>query len=254
MNLSSMVNQALKAVKKHSPGILTGIGVTGFFIAAGMAVQETPKALKLIEKKKQELQVEKLTVKETVKTTWKCYIPSAITAITSAACIVGASSVSARRNAALATAYTISETAAREYRDKVVDAIGEKKEHAVRDAVAKEQIEKNPVSKSKVVVTGFGNTKCFDPWNSRYFDSDAERIRKGVNDLNYQLINEGCVSLNDFYYSIGLDESKTGEVLGWNINRDGQVQLRFSAQVDENNTPCLVLDFINPPQYGYSQY
>lgn len=254
MNLQSMARQALRSLKKHSPGILTGLGVAGLFATTVMAIEATPKALKLIEERKQELQVEKLTVKETVKTAWKCYIPSAVTAITSTACIVGASTVNAKRNAALATAYTISETAAREYKEKVVEAVGEKKEQLIRDEVAKEKIKKNPVSKCEVISTGKGNTRCFDPWNSRYFDSDAEKIRRAVNDLNYQLINEGCVSLNDFYYAAGLDESKTGEILGWNVNRDGQVQLRFSAQVDENNNPCLVLDFINPPKYGYSDY
>ena len=40
------------------------------------------------------------------------------------------------------TAYTISETALKEYKDKAVEVVGPKKEQAIRDAVAKEQLEK----------------------------------------------------------------------------------------------------------------
>ena len=254
MNVQSMTRQALRSLKKHSPGILTGIGIVGLLATSVMAVDATPKAMELIREKKDELGVEKLTAAETVKATWKCYIPAAVTAATSVACIVGANSVNAKRQAALATACTLSETAMREYKDKVVETIGEKKEREVMDAIAKDKIEKNPVSKSEVILTNKGDTLCFDPWSSRYFKSDAEKLRKAVNDLNYQLINEGCVTLNDFYYDIGLDETRPGETLGWNINRGGQVQFRFSSQVAEDGTPCLVLEFVNPPSYDYSQY
>ena len=254
MNLQTIARQTLRTLKKHSPGILTGIGIVGLLATSVMAVDATPKAMELIREKKEELGVEKLTAAETVKATWKCYIPAAVTAATSVACIVGANSVNAKRQAALATACTLSETAMREYKDKVVETIGEKKEREVMDAIAKDKIEKNPVSKSEVILTNKGDTLCFDPWSSRYFKSDAEKLRKAVNDLNYQLINEGCVTLNDFYYDIGLDETRPGETLGWNINRGGQVQFRFSSQVAEDGTPCLVLEFINPPSYDYSQY
>lgn len=254
MNLQTIARQTLRTLKKHSPGILTGIGIVGLLVTSVMAVDATPKAMELIREKKEELGVEKLTAAETVKATWKCYIPAAVTAATSVACIVGANSVNAKRQAALATACTLSETAMREYKDKVIETIGEKKEREVMDAIAKDKIEKNPVSKSEVILTNKGDTLCFDPWSSRYFKSDAEKLRKAVNDLNYQLINEGCVTLNDFYYDIGLEETRPGETLGWNINRGGQVQFRFSSQVAEDGTPCLVLEFINPPSYDYSQY
>lgn len=130
------------AFKKHSPEILTGIGIAGMITTTVMAVRATPKALALLEKKKEEEHVKKLSPVEIVKATWTCYIPAAITGTVSIACLIGASSVSARRNAALATAYTLSTDAFKDYRSKVVETIGEKKEQSVRDAVAKEKIEK----------------------------------------------------------------------------------------------------------------
>ena len=174
--------------------------------------------------------------------------------VLSSGCIIGANSVHAKRNAALATAYTISETALREYKDKVIETIGEKKEQVVRDAIAKDKIDKNPVTKSEVIITKKGDTLCYDPWSSRYFKSDPEKIRKAINDLNYQIINEGMVTLNDFYYLLDLDSTRAGEDLGWNVNKGGQINFRFSSQIADDETPCLVLEFINPPTYDYTYY
>lgn len=126
------------AIKKHSPEILTGIGIAGMITTTVMAVRATPKALILIEERKEEIGAEKLEAMDMVKTAWACYIPAAITGTLSVACLIGASSVNARRNAALATAYTLSESALKNYQGKVIEMFGEKKNEAVKDAIAKD--------------------------------------------------------------------------------------------------------------------
>lgn len=251
MKLSNVTKSVSSFAKRNSPTILMAIGISGMVASTVFAVEATPKAIRLIEEKKKLLHTEELTPVETIKTTWKCYVPSAVTGALSAACIIGANSVNAKRNAALATAYTISETALREYKDKVVETIGEKKDQLIHDSIAKDKVDKNPKSKNNVIITEKGNTLCFDPWSSRYFNSDPEKIRRAINDLNYQLINDGYVTLNDFYYDIGLEETKPGSILGWNIDK-GQVQFRFSSQIADDETPCLVLEFINPPTYDHT--
>ena len=250
MNLSKHAKSFRLLAKKHCPEILTGIGIAGMVATTIMAVKATPKAILLINEKEVELGVEKLSKKEVVQTTWKCYIPAAITGVTSIACIVGASSVSMRRNAALATAYTLSETALREYRDKVVEVVGEKKEQAVRDAIAKDRIDKNPVSKNEVFITGNGTTLFYDPFTGGYFESDLEVLRRSVNDVVFQMLNEGSASLNDFYYNIGRPDTRPGHDLGWNAN-NGTFELRCSAQIADNGRPCLAIDFTIPPTYNY---
>ena len=116
------------------PAVASGkasFGIAGMITTTVLAVRSTPKALKLIEEKKKEEGVDKLTPAETVKTAWKCYIPAMVLGATSVGCLVGASRVSLRRNAALATAYKLSETALTEYREQVVETIGEKKEQGL---------------------------------------------------------------------------------------------------------------------------
>lgn len=237
-------------MKKHSPEILTGIGIAGMITTAVMAVKVTPKALELIEEKKKEIEVEELTAIDTVKSTWKCYIPAAITCTMSAVCLISANSVNARRNAALATAYTLSESALREYKDKVIETIGEKKEQAVRDSIAKDKIVDNPVSNREVIFTNKGDTLCYDVVSGRYFKSDINKIKNAENELNRRMRDEIYISLNDFYYEIGLSPISIGEDLGWNIDK-GYIDLDFSSQLADDGTPCLVISHRVAPQYEY---
>ena len=252
--LKRTIKSAERVLTKYSPGILTGIGIAGMIGATFMAVKATPKALYLIETKKEEAEVEELTSVETIKTCWKCYIPAALTTVVSAACLIGASTVSAKRNAALATAYSISEAALREYQEKVVEVIGEKKEKAVRDAVAKDQIERDPVTKSEVVIIDSNsNTLCYEPLSGRYFKSTIDKIKKAEIKLDGQMIQEMYVSLNDFYWEIGLDGTDLGDKMGWNLSK-GYMDLSFSSQLADDGTPCAVIVYGIPPVYDYQNY
>ena len=252
--LKRTIKSVERVLTKYSPGILTGIGITGMIGATFMAVKATPKALYLIETKKEEAEVEELTPVETIKTCWKCYIPATLTTVVSAACLIGASTVSAKRNAALATAYSISEAALREYQEKVVEVIGEKKEKAVRDAVAKDQIERDPVTKSEVVIIDSNsNTLCYEPLSGRYFKSTIDKIKKAEIKLDRQMIQEMYVSLNDFYWEIGLDGTDLGDKMGWNLSK-GYMDLSFSSQLADDGTPCAVIVYGIPPAYDYQNY
>lgn len=254
--LSKTFRDMKMSLSKRSPEILIGIGITGMLTTTVLAVKATPKAIRLIEQKKKELDVDKLTPVETVKTTWKCYIPAAISGTASIAFIIGSNSVHSKRYSALATAYKLSETAFNEYRDKVVETIGEKKERTVRDKVSKEQVENNPVHKTDIIVTGKGNTLCFDPLSHRYFYSNLEKIHRAANKLNYEINTspfDNEVTLNDFYYELGLPGIDIGNNMGWSLHT-GLIKIYPSAQmVDEGEEhegePCMVLNFENPPQY-----
>lgn len=253
MNLSKIVKSAKSTLMKHSPEILTGIGIAGMITTTVMAVKATPKALDLmaeLKKKHGEDTDRKEMGKEIVKNVAPVYIPATITGALSIACLIGASSVNSKRNAALATAYTLSETALKEYQEKVIETIGEKKEQTIRDSIAKDKIDKNPPVNTEVIITEKGNTLCYDVISGRYFRSDIDKIKKAENQLNHQLMQEMYLSLNDFYYELGLRPTKQGNEMGWNIN-DGLIDLHFSSQLTENEEPCLVIDYHVAPRYGY---
>lgn len=243
-------------LRKHSPEILTVFGVGGFVTTVVMAVKATPKALErmdTVKKKHQNDPDKKAYYKDVLTKVAPVYIPAAVVGISSISCVIGASSVNYKRNAALATAYTISETALKEYQDKVVETIGEKKEEAVRAAIAQDRADKNPVVDREVIITGNGETRCFDPLSSRYFDSDIETIRQAVNNLNHRLLREDYLSLNDFYYELGLDSTDIGDNVGWRVDK-GLVEVSFYPIIDKKEKkPCIALDYHIAPYHDYDR-
>ena len=252
-NSTKFIASIKSTIVSHSPEILTGIGIAGMIATSIMAVKATPKAIKLIEEKEKEVG-DKLTPIETIKATWKCYIPATVTCVTSTACLIGASSVNARRNAALATAYSLSKTALSEYKDAVVETIGEKKEKVVRETVNKEKLEKNPVTSSEVINTERGTTLCYDGIFGRYFRSDRDTIIRAINKMNRQIVaGDMYVSLNEFYDELGLSHIEIGDRLGWNID-DGEIGVEFDSQLAADGTPCLVIHYTVEPKYEFSRY
>ena len=240
-------------IKKHSPEILTGIGIAGMVTSTVLAVKATPKALRLLDEAKYAGGfTSTMPIKTTVQIAWKPYIPSILTGVFSISCLIGASTVNARRNAALVTAYSISEKALARYRDKVIETIGEKKEKEIKNKIAQDEINKNPISQAQVIVTSKGNTLCMDMLSGRYFKSDIDTIKKIVNDLNRNMMYENYISLDEFYSKIGLPSTKSSSYLGWNIDK-GFIEVEFDAILTEEGEPCLVLDFDKGPEYDFNK-
>lgn len=239
---------------KNAPIILTSVGIIGMFGSTVMAVKVTPKAIKLLEEKKKKERRDSLPPKDVVKTTWKCYIPAAVTGVASTACLLKASSINTRRNAALLTAYNLSRSALTEYKEKVVDTIGEKKEREIEEAISKDKLERNPVCNNEVVITDRGNTLCYDSMFGRYFMSDREAIIGAINEINRKIVaGDMYASLNDFYYELNLSKIDIGDTLGWNID-DGGLEIYFDTQLASNGVPCLVIRYNVPPDYDYNKF
>ena len=258
INWKGLGDNILKTLKRKSPEILTGIGIGGMVTTTVLAVKATPEALRRIEAKKKEEHHKKLTAIQTIQATWPCYIPAGVTGTVSVACLIGASVANGRRNAALATAASLAETSLREYRAKVIETIGEKKETAILDAIDRDRVEKNPPKPSTnelpVVEGPAGQTLCYDSMFGRYFYSDVETLKRAENKLNRQMatMSEPYISLNEFYMEIGLPSVDIGEDLGWNVD-DGMIELRFSSQLVNGRTPCLVVSHMIPPRYDYNK-
>lgn len=253
LDVATFFKRTQSALSKHSPEILTGIGIAGMVTTTVLAVRATPKALRYLEDVKHAEGKETLTAMETVKAAWKCYIPATVTGVASIACLIGANSISVSRNAALVTAYKLSENALSEYRDKVIETIGEKKEHTIREKINQDRIENNPVTQNEIILTGLGDTLCYDVLSGRYFHSDIHIIKRAINELNRKLVTSpfSYVSLNDFYEEIGLEPNSIGSTIGWNIN-DGSIELDLDARLTNDQKPCIVLDFNVAPKYNFS--
>ena len=250
--LVTIIKGAQKTMIKHSPEILTALGIAGMWFAGVDAVKETRKALMLLADAEYE-KGEELTVVEKVKVAGKVYIRPAVTACVSTACLIGATTTNVKRNAALATAYSITQSAFKEYKEKVVEEIGEKKEKHVREKIAQDKIDANPSAKTEVIVIGDGETTFCDPISMRYFKSTINAVDKAINTLNYRMTMsmEPYISLSELYDEIGLPHTKNSDRIGWNLFRDGQIEVEKLAAKDDRGLPCLMLDYNVLPRWEF---
>lgn len=246
MDISKAAKTATKAVSDNSPAILTGFAVAGTFTTALFTAKASSRAtLRLLE-----LDYDgDFTPKEQVQATWRFYIPAVSMGVATTACILGAHSIHTRRNAAIMTAYSLTDKAFQEYKEKIVETIGEKKEGEARDAISKDRLDSTPLNKGDVVVLNSGRSLCYDEVTGRYFKSDMETIRRAVNNINQQCNNEAYASQNDFYREIGLDPIAIGEELGW--RSDHHLDIRFTSHISGDGEPCLALDYRVGPIRGY---
>jgi hypothetical protein len=140
--------------------------------------------------------------------------------------------------------YTLSERAFSEYKDKVVEKIGENKERGVRDDIAQDRMNANPVQSSQVIITGNGDVLFLDLLSGRYFESTMEKVRQAEIAVNYEIVTCMSATLSTFYDHLGLPANQMSDIMGWNINN--RLEVRYSGQMSTDNRPCIAIDFTYP--------
>ena len=219
-NVKQYFKMAKKVVQKKSPEILTGLGIAGMITTVVLAVKATPKALDLIDEEidnqnrklsQEEPQINKLKPVETVKVAWKPYIPAVLLGGASVACLIGANTVSARRHAALYSAYE---------------------------------------KKSNVVIAGDGDTWFIDAMSNQPFLSSKNKLDAAANELNRNMRSDMYVSLSQFYDEIGIEHTGTSDYIGWRIDK-GYIDVVTSDAIVKDGKVYVVMDFLSRPEYGY---
>jgi len=226
-------------VYENTPEILTAIGVSGVVTTGYLAVLAGQSAQGEIAAE-QIAQDRILSRKEKLKLTWKCYIPAVASGIATIACVVGSHRVSTRRTAAAYSLMTFTDAAFKEYREKVAETIGEKKEEAIRDEVVKDRIARNPPS-NEVVLVGPGNVLCCELYTGRYFNSDMHTLLSAENELNARLLREMYATLSDFYCLVGLPYTDMSDDFGW--TSDKLVKLKVTTVLADDGRPCLAFNY-----------
>jgi hypothetical protein len=240
----------------HSPAILTAVAVTGTLGVAFLTGTATIKAVEIIADEQYRISKSAngnpphiLEPKEKIVLVWKEYIPAIGTVVATVVCIIGANRIGTRRAAAVAAAYSISEKAFTEYKEKVVEKIGQGKEQKIHDEVMQDQVRRNPVGDREVIITGNGEVLCFDSFSGRYFTSDMETLKKAQNDINYTMLSDGYASLGDFYDNIGLATTAYSDEVGWTSEKP--LECKFTGTLSDDQRPCIAIEFRVAPVRDY---
>lgn len=250
IRLARYAGAAQKLVADNSPAILTAVAVVGVVTTAILVAKAAPKAhMDILNQESKS--TEELDLTDKVLLTYKYYIPAVAVGTATIACIIGANTISTKRSAALASAYGLTELAFKEYREKVVEHVGEAKEVKIHDDVMKDVVDRLPET-AQIVVTNGGSQLFLDRYTERLFESDMETVRGAVNDLNEVIFNDMYASLNDFYRLLGVPTSTVGEELGWTT--DNLLKVRYSTQLYEGKRAAVVIDFEKAPIRNYNRF
>lgn len=252
MKVTDLLIRAEKFAVDNSPLILTVVGVTGVVTTAVLTGKATYKATEILifeDRERERNDLPSRSYKENALRVWPLFIPPLATAALTITSVVCANRIGTRRAAAMAAAFTLSERAFEEYREKIVDRFGANESRKIHDDIAQDRVNAHPVGKTEVIITGGGNVLFYDSYTGRYFQSDMESVKQAQNNLNHQILNHMYASLNDFYDRVGLSRTKNGDEVGW--NSDELLECTFSTTISDDGRPAIVVDFHVSPVRDY---
>lgn len=146
--------------------------------------------------------------------------------------MLGGQNVLKKRNVALVGAYSGLEQAYKEYRKRVVDAVGEEREAEIRlnlrafDAEegegsedTKSAAELTEDEKRKVALGASEYAVIFDAHTSPFWspnpDISSAHLRSQQNYANDRLVSRGYLFLNEIFEALGMPKTKAGQFVGW---------------------------------------
>ena len=250
--LMNVYNGVKGKVEKHSPEILMGVGVVGVVATTVTACRATMKLNDILDecsetrdkiKSVQENPAyddrysdedaqKDLTINyvETRVKIAKLYAPSVALGVLSVGCLVGSHSVMQKRNAALSAAYLTVDKSFKEYKQRVIDRVGEEVEKEIRYGIKAEEVVETVTDEDGNETTVTETVKMMDPNlysdYARFFDEASPYWQK---DPEYNLVflkaqqqyandllrAKGRLFLNDVYDMLGIEKTKAGQIVGW---------------------------------------
>lgn len=245
MDISNIMRQIGQFASKNSPALLTATAAVGVVSTAILAARgSTHATIDILNE--EAARGESLSVKEQVELTWQYYIPAVGVGAATIACVVGAHTISSRKNAALVTAYTVTERAFADYKRETRKQVGEKRESDIHDAAIDRRLSERAPS-GLVLIEG-EDVLCYETLTDRYFKSTPEKIRRAELKSNARLVSgaDFSCSLNEFHTEIGLNPTALGDELGWNA--DCPLSIKLSSHlVPETDRPAIAVSYEKPP-------
>lgn len=236
-----MLKTLRKSTRDNAPTILSSVSALGVLSTTYLTGRASWTSAEMVMYKEMDLD-ERMSITERAKLVWTLYIPAGVSGAITIGSIVYAAKLNSNRTAAIAAAYTLSEHAFDEYKEKVKEQLGERKEQKMRDEIAQDRVNNNPPSTTLIVTDGT-KVLCCEQYTGRYFHSDMETLRKAMNDINAEAINDLYVSLSEFYHLIGLDHTDISDNMGW--TSDALLELQFTSVLTPDGRPCIAFSYTN---------
>lgn len=249
--MNPIITKLAGNLAKRSPEILTGLGIAGGITTVIMAIKATPKANLIIDNAIAD-KGEDLTFKEKATLQVKSYWPTILMGAVSIACFVGSNIISANHYHALEAVYVVTAETLKNHQEAISETLTAKEKAKVEERIVEKTRESKPVTQTNIINTGNGKTLFFDLWSGRYFESDMETVRRGINEANKYMLDNDDLTLNDLYSCIGLPEIDSGDYCGWNSNCNGLLEIEYIPKLlDGDDRPVIAIKFDEGPTYSF---
>lgn len=200
----------LNWLEDNSPTILTVLGCVGVAATAVL----TARAVRAADTKEEnfyEIHPDReMEPKEVVEYMVLPYVPPAICALATVACIFGANVLNKRQQAALMSAYALLEQSYQEYRAKVREITGPGTDEFIQKAIEQEHEAKEKDELPWDEVQTFYISQY-----GKFFDRTMNQVWQAEYHLNRNFVLRGYVTFNEFLDFLGLDHIEGGDKIGW---------------------------------------
>lgn len=262
MAFNTLVQKAAKYVVDHSPTILTGVSV----VAAAATVYAASKASfnlgKEVEvRNRQELEYNDdpnfvQTPRELAEYLhqsgqWKEYLPAVGLGLLTVAAIVGSDKIHRNRQAGITAAFALTQRSYLEYREKVIEKLGERKHQQILAEVAQDRVNQELLERPGDIPDN-REKLCYDKFSGHWFDASEQEIDNAENQINSTLVHANFASLADLYSMLGIPITPKDHECGWHHD-NGLLKIdRHHSLMD--NIPCIVIDFVTEPARGHRPF
>lgn len=242
----------LTGLRRSSPTILSTLGIIGVVGTAVTAVRATPKSLRLIKAKKDELETDTLTPMELVQTTWQCYIPSVFIGMGTVTCIIGIGVMDKCNRAALTSAYAMLNESYKQYRQAAKKVYGEDADNKIHAEMAEDvmvassdwgyqvyNMDMDPESEPLLF---------YDFASKKYFTATMAAVLNAQYHVNRNLVLRGDCSLNEYLSFLGVEGVDKGDEMGWDISHMVEEMDYYWLDFDNQKTTlddgleCITID------------
>lgn len=240
-----MIFQSIgKFIKKNASGLLTLTGIFGFGVSCYATAKAYQECKERIRAKKEELQVEKLPVKEVVKVCWKPCVLPLLSFSTSTICILGARNILLKEKAAYAALYKATETALAEFKAETKKEVGAETFKKIQDKATENVMQKEevPAKFNKKEYYDDARVLWYDAVYGGYFRATELEIYQAFEELRDDLKWANNTSLGDdyrqyvplsnLYWRLHQEPITIGDDYGYDV--DKYKNLKFDYQISDS--------------------
>ena len=235
--------------------ILTGAGIASMWGMTVYAVAQTPKAMKAIDAKKEELKTEKLTWWETVKATWMYYVAPFCVGAGGTAMIGVSDAVQEKTISAFQSTLSLAQVAADEFKEKVKEKLSEEEVKQIETEVDQKVADvqhTNEEGLENITNTGKGEQLFYEESSCRFFRSSFDEVANDYISFKTGLDNSSGLPWNDWFNELGLSILPVGYDVGYDpCWRGYELNMDRTIRCPATGEPAVVVSIGILPKSSY---